>query len=112
MLKYIGLFATAFLITLGLQATSNPTCKNTYQQVSLQLEMDLELQKENDVSAQTTQLLLKKGAPMFNITYLDMCDAFAKGSLTIDKTVMSAANDVMYTLTLDGCALCVFESEL
>lgn len=108
MLKYIGLFVFASCFIIGLQASPTTVCNTAVQETTFL--MDLE-ENPSCIPQATLNLLMKKGAEAFEVNYPDMCLAYDKGLLTIDSTPMG--NGVTsYTLTFQGCAVCVFDTDL
>lgn len=109
MLKYIGIFAIASCLCIVLQASPTSNCTANAQESTF--IVDLEEDNCGCIDPTTLDLLMKFGSKEFDITYLDMCDAYDKGMLSIAVTPMSNGN-TMYTLTLEGCAVCALDSEL
>lgn len=108
MLKYIGLFVFASCFIIGLQASPTTVSNTAVQETTFLMELD---ELSPIIPQGTLNLLLKKGSDAFEVNYPDMCLAYDKGLLTIDSTPMG--NGVTsYTLTFQGCAVCVFDTDL
>ena len=109
MLKYIGLFIFAACFSIGMQAATS----QDLNAATLDSEILFELEENNCpcIPAATLQKLLKFGSEEFQVSYLDMCDAYDKGLLNIEQTPMTSGT-IMYTLTFEGCSVCALDAEI
>ena len=106
MLKAIGLFATAILVSL--QLTANPIQVNN--QVC-SYSMEFSGGKGSSIPASTVDLLLKESAKQLQVPYADLCIAYDKEVLTIKK-ITTNLGQAAYEVVFGSCSLCILEDDI